>query len=698
MNGAQLQNIKGIGDKLSQKILSNLGGEEELKKVIEELDLERLVSIDGISQRKAIEIMNQLLGNPTQKFLKSERAYQLYEEIIEKILNYSNTDYSKNRILMLAPLNDEKRIGKRLDFVMDAKDKIASLNERELKELNRLMKKLRDIKDAKANYDASKAILVESAEDSDYLMDLKLNKYYPIIVASDSVMFQEEIRGYELVFYVYSEGFLDFGDMPNLIMINKEAERYQIVPETILNYFRENENLFETVAKIREILGENTVLNDVKPVLEELDNYKEKEVDLDKIVNDEKVHIDQELKGKIETIDLKGDEILHLLNNDLPPKIEKIFEEILTKSKERIKAESGVDFDPFIKKYPIEIDDMEMERVKMEILSKSENNYFDKKINAAEHLAIIKEKCEKEVEDTIKFDLKFALGSFAYYYNLNKPEFSNNYELIDALHLELCLKERAQLENYSNKENENNNPNNNENNENNETNENKDNGDIENKKDDGNNNKMNKNSLNNNEEKIQRITYKLTEDENVALLTGANSGGKTTLLETISQISIMGQMGLPVSAKKAKIKLLDEIYHFSKKRSLDAGAFESFLNVFMPIVTSKSEKLVLLDELEGITELEAAVKIISSFIEMIKESNSYAIIVTHMANELMKYTDIRVDGIEATGLDENYNLIVDRTPKMNYLAKSTPELIIKRMYENSSPELKEVYGKILEKF
>ena len=84
--------------------------------------------------------------------------------------------------------------------------------------------------------------------------------------------------------------------------------------------------------------------------------------------------------------------------------------------------------------------------------------------------------------------------------------------------------------------------------------------------------------------------------------------------------------------------------------------------------------------------------------EMIEESNSFAIIVTHMANELMKYTDIRIDGIEATGLDENYNLIVDRTPKMNYLAKSTPELIIKRMYNNSPPELKKVYGKILEKF
>ena len=197
---------------------------------------------------------------------------------------------------------------------------------------------------------------------------------------------------------------------------------------------------------------------------------------------------------------------------------------------------------------------------------------------------------------------------------------------------------------------------------------------------------------------VQKIDYQLTPNENIALLTGANSGGKTTLLETLTQISLMAQMGLPVSADECEIKLVDELYHFSKKRSLDAGAFESFLNVFIPIVTTKSEKLVLLDELEGITELDAAVKIISTFIDMIKESNSYGIIVTHMAREIMNYTDIRVDGIEAKGLDENYNLIVDRTPKMNFLAKSTPELILKRIYEKSDDNLKAVYARILEKF
>ena len=621
MEGAQLQNIKGIGDKLSQKIIDELGGEDELNQVIENLDLERLINIDGISQRKAIEIMNQLIGNPAQKFLKSDRAIQLYEEIIEKIVSYSNTSYAKNRILLLAPVKDEEIIEERLNFVMNAKEKVSELP---LYELDKLMKHLSAPKQSKPNYDASKAILVESHEDADYLMDLGLNRYYTILTASDSPFFQEEL--------------------PNLIMINKDAPIYQLVPEVILDYFKENRDLFERVSKIKAILGEETVLNDIGPILDELESYKTKEVDLDEIVNNEKRYIDRELKERIQNIDLEGDEVLDLLNNALPPKLEEIFNEILSKSKETIKLESGIDFDPFIRKYPIEIDDMEMERVKTEILSNSENNYFDKKSTAAEQLASIKEDAEREVSDIIKFDYEYALGSFAYLYDLNKPEFADEYDLHQALHLNLCLRERTIKEG------------------------------------------------------IQRVDYKLNEEENIALLTGANSGGKTTLLETISQIAILGQMGLPVPAKSAKIKLLDEIYHFSKKRSLDAGAFESFLNVFMPIVTSDSEKLVLLDELEGITELEAAVKIISSFIEMIEESNSFAIIVTHMANELMKYTDIRIDGIEATGLDENYNLIVDRTPKMNYLAKSTPELIIKRMYNNSPPELKKVYGKILEKF
>ena len=74
-----LQNIKGIGDKISEKILNSVGGEEELQKIVDNVDVEKIANIEGISQRKAIEIMKQLLNMPTYEFIKSDRAMELYE-------------------------------------------------------------------------------------------------------------------------------------------------------------------------------------------------------------------------------------------------------------------------------------------------------------------------------------------------------------------------------------------------------------------------------------------------------------------------------------------------------------------------------------------------------------------------------------------------------------------------------------------
>jgi dsDNA-specific endonuclease/ATPase MutS2 len=635
-NSFQLKNIKGVGEKLSDKIIKDLGGESNLDKIVKNLDLNKLSDIEGISQRKAIEIMNQLLGNPAQKFLKSERAFQLYEEIIEKILDYSNTKYSENRILLLSPSKDKKTIEERLNFITKAKEMVSTLP---IIKLRGLMKNLQLPVEVKPKYDPSKAILVESHEDSDYILELGLNNYYPILVLSEDV--EEELKSYEVIFYVYSQAYLDVSDGDNLIMINKNSPIHEIVPDIILDYFNVNKELFKRVLEIREILNKNTQINEVLAILDEIESLKIKDLDLDELVSEVKKKSDEELKIAIKNIDIDGTEVLDLLNNAMPPKIEKIFDEIIGKGKKTIKELSGIDFDPFLKTYPLQIDDEEVERVKRLQLSKVENELFDKKINGAKQLFNLKDVVEEEIKEILKFDFEFSLGCFAYEYNLNPFRISDNFNLKEILHLNLALEKS---------------------------------------------------------EYIQRINYDLSYSETVVLLTGANSGGKTTLLETISQISIMAQMGLPVSGKDCEVKLLDEIYHFSKKRSLDAGAFESFLNVFIPIVTTDNEKLVLLDELEGITELEAAVKIISSFIDMIKDSNSYGIIVTHMAKELMKYTNIRVDGIEAKGLDKNYNLIVDRTPKMNFLAKSTPELILKRIHENSEGKLKEVYGEILKKF
>ena len=189
-------------------------------------------------------------------------------------------------------------------------------------------------------------------------------------------------------------------------------------------------------------------------------------------------------------------------------------------------------------------------------------------------------------------------------------------------------------------------------------------------------------------------------EDRVIIRTGANSGGKTSLLETLAQMTIMASMGIGVRAETASVPLFDELYYYHQKRSLDAGGFETFLKGFMPLCLNPENKkrLVLADELESITELEAASKILSTFIEELQSSGSYSVIVTHMANEIAGLVKVRIDGIEATGLDENLDLVVNRTPKKNHFARSTPELILRKLQAESSDEMKEIYERVLKKF
>ena len=50
-----LQNIKGIGDKIAQKILNSVGGEEELQKIVENVDVEKIANIEGIKSNRNYE-------------------------------------------------------------------------------------------------------------------------------------------------------------------------------------------------------------------------------------------------------------------------------------------------------------------------------------------------------------------------------------------------------------------------------------------------------------------------------------------------------------------------------------------------------------------------------------------------------------------------------------------------------------------
>nr|WP_255668577.1 hypothetical protein [Methanocella sp. CWC-04] len=207
--------------------------------------------------------------------------------------------------------------------------------------------------------------------------------------------------------------------------------------------------------------------------------------------------------------------------------------------------------------------------------------------------------------------------------------------------------------------------------------------------------------------KVEPVNYSVgvknpeTKAEKVVILSGVNSGGKTTMLDLIAQVTILAHMGFPVPAESAEIGLVDELLYFSKsKGTLSAGAFETTIKDFSTVI-SKNSKVVLVDELESITEPGASARIIAGILETLHDNdNCMAVFVSHLAEQILKNTKypIRIDGIEAKGLDANLNLIVDRTPRYNYLAKSTPELIVERLTKLSDGEKKEFYTRLLNKF
>lgn len=180
----------------------------------------------------------------------------------------------------------------------------------------------------------------------------------------------------------------------------------------------------------------------------------------------------------------------------------------------------------------------------------------------------------------------------------------------------------------------------------------------------------------------------------VVVLTGANSGGKTSLLELIAQVQILAQMGLPVNARKCEFDAVSELFFFRRKRvAYGAGAFENALKTLSNVLIGDGKKLILVDEFEAITEPGAAVRIISKLLEIAYGKGYYFVLVTHLG-EYLRLNFCRIDGIEAKGLDENLNLIVDRQPRFGIIGRSTPELIVERLYRKSRGELKNIFEEV----
>ena len=173
--------------------------------------------------------------------------------------------------------------------------------------------------------------------------------------------------------------------------------------------------------------------------------------------------------------------------------------------------------------------------------------------------------------------------------------------------------------------------------------------------------------------------------DRVSVLTGANSGGKTTLLETLCAVALLASMGLPVPAEEAEVGAFDRVVFHRRHASFNAGVLESTLKSVVPPLVADGRTLMLVDEFEAITEPGRAADLLNGLVTLTVDRGALGVYVTHLAADLSPLPEpARIDGIFAEGLTSDLDLRVDYQPRFGTVGKSTPEFIVSRLVANAS--------------
>lgn len=627
-----LDRLDGVGPHLAQSIRRHFKGDAGFVAAVERLDVTSLSAVDGVSERKAIDLIRQVqgLGGRDESLLATPAARKVHDEIIERLVGYASTAHGRNRLRLLAPFAKPEEAAAQARRVMTHADAIARIDRDEAR---RLLRRIHRPTEPAPRFEAGRMVL---CDDDAYsrLQKSGVQRWAGLGTLRDL----ERGGGHELL-VVVSEREIDLAAYENAIDAPGDATLDDVVPEATLAWFEAQRGALEAAAGLARLTSRPSQADQVLAVLGAKSPPPIDAAGLAKVVEAIRSELDGLLRLRVAGLNLTGVEVLEALGRKLPGPLQKVMDDVLSEGRRLLRERAGHDLQPYVAGFPIAVDEAEVERVAHRIESRGRLDAFQDAVRRAKRLAALRPAVETELARWLDFDADFALGGFVLDHGLRPAKLANHLEFASSVHLDLAADATA-----------------------------------------------------------QRIAYRLGPEDNVAVLTGANSGGKTTLLEHIAQLAIMARLGLPVVGEDVTVPWIEELHYVTARRSLDAGAFESFLKSFLPVALGDRPRLVLADEVESVTELEAAGRILGFFVDRLAKSpGSLAIVVSHMASEVLRHATapVRVDGIEATGLDDQFRLVVDRSPVMGRYARSTPELILQRLAATTKGPHQALYRDLL---
>lgn len=698
---SSLQELHGIGERVADRLVKYFGSEDAALKAVCEGDIASLSEVSGVSHNFALSIArdarSRVEGCSISDFLKTKEALDLYSRLLELIKGFAHTANARDKLNLFYPIpaSHIDLIRERQAFVGEYLGLANAFSENS--EFLQLLSRVRKLRPVPGNLRVKDRIILcgdpkvlEAARE-------RFQAFLPVQAAESLSEFVDLARGYSSV-TVFDDTYMGF-DLPEDVEPEYfqdilKVEFWQVLPEKELAFFARNLDCIQACLGIvhalrssdfdfcEELIGErldeldmalSKLGEDGKPVEgidPELDRLEKAIQNLDSVLTSALNDANQRMNRTLEasSLTLSGQELIKLVSGGLEIKdlLAKELNRIYKSEIEAVKAELAeklslqklekMMLDSLFAEeisYPLDADRSKLQLFRQKLNRELERARLSRKREFSKTLSTFREPVERLVREVLDFDLGFSIACFSAKYKLKLPELIPEAGIGFKAGENLFLKARHG--------------------------------------------------------KVDPVNYSVGEtifspaglQNRVVLLSGVNSGGKTSLLELLAQCVILGYMGFPVPAEELELGPVEEFYYFGKsKGTLDAGAFETTLRQFS-VLSEASGKLVLADELESITEPGASARIIAGILEYLAgNEQSLGIFVSHLSELILENTEteVRVDGIEAEGLDSSLELIVNRNPVYNRIARSTPELIVERLLRKTTGKEQEFYAHLKGKF
>lgn len=638
-----LKALPGVGDGLARKLTDHFGTEDKVLQLLTDGQTEVIAEVEGVSLKRADSLARSLNG--IDDFLATPESVRLHKELVTSISSHAVNSSTRSRLKNLMPVKD---ISSRRKLVTQAMD------------CEYIIEGLRIPSEVEGSYDR----VVVSKNPID-----ELKRYCRVLTPSEQETWKD-YKVFKSVTWVGQDGPAQTPD--GWLVLPDGAPIDMILPEKCVGWFEHNRESLKLLTALPEGDGFLSNFNGIRipelePLLDELENEADAEAiadvrdklwplakELEKRIHDE---VDDAMKNV--KLDLSGSDMLEALADaaSLQRKLAKqtsdSIEEAIENATDEIStllSSVGVRCPRTIFKaeWPTKVDRSTLDNIDSQLEDLWKSTQSERLVSLARRLAPMKSKCESALRKLVELDQWLTIGRWARSVEAIMPEMCEHGISIKAGR-HLLIDGVPDPVDYG----------------------------LGNCASNG-------------------------DQQSIALLTGANSGGKTTMLELLAHCTILAHMGLPVPAKSARVGKIESLHVLAKAGGTQsAGALEQTLLQLAQVVSNTDSKLILADELEAITEPGAGARIIAGMLEAAEShKGTCMLLVTHLAPAIIDASGrkLRTDGIEARGLDENLELIVDRTPRRNYLARSTPELIVRRLVERSSGEARDVFNSILGRF